>query len=224
MRSEILSSLGRADAALEHIRYALQLNPHDAMLRRKLGRRLFQAGQFAAALPYLEEEVVAKPDNCAALTILGEAQLKLGRPQEALPHLRSAVRLAPDDHAALLLLGEALLKLNEVDAAIPVLEKAAVQGPGQALTCARLAKLLVRRDPPAALRYAQRACELAPRDAGAQLLLADALIANGQSEEGIRIYTDIVGRIPFDHPLRPQIETRLQELRTAGSQPPPDTP
>ena len=100
MRSDILSSLGQAEAALGHIRQAVQLNPRDTVLRTKLGRRLFQAGQFAEALPFLEEDVRAAPNDWTALTILGEAQLKLARPGKALRHLEDAVRLAPDNGAA----------------------------------------------------------------------------------------------------------------------------
>jgi protein O-mannosyl-transferase len=224
MRSDILSSLGQAEAALSHIRQAVQLNPRDAMLRAKLGRRLFQAGQYAEALPYLEEGVQTAPNDWTALTILGEAQLKLARPGEALRHLENAVKLAPDNGAALTLLGDALLKLNEVERAIPVLEKAAAQGPGDVRICAALAKLLAERDPAAALRYAQRASELAPRDPGTRLLLADALIANGRTADGIELYREVLERLPADHPLRPQIESRLQAIRGASSRPSLDAP
>jgi tetratricopeptide (TPR) repeat protein len=223
-QGDILSALGQAEPALEHTRYAVQLNPRDPMLRAKLGRRLFQAGQFAQALPYLEEEVKAAPNDRTVLTILGEAQLKLDRPREALPYLDKAVSIAPDDRAALILLGDTLLKLNEIERAIPVLKKVAAQPPGEVRTCAVLTKLLLKRDPPAALHYAQRACELTPRDLGTRLLLADALVANGRAEEGIRLYGEALDRMPAEHPLRRQVEERLKALKAATSQPRSETP
>ncbi|HOO15569.1 MAG TPA: tetratricopeptide repeat protein [Phycisphaerae bacterium] len=224
MRSDILSLLGQADMALHHIRQAVQLNPGETLLRRRLGRRLFQAGQFAEALPYLEEEAALAPDDYVVLTMLGEAHLKLGRSREALPHLKNALRIAPDDRAPLLLMSEALLKLNELEQAVPVLEKLAAVAPHEVRPPAVLAKLLVQRDPPAALRYAQQAHALLPQDPETALLLADALIATGRSDEGLSLYVQTLDRLSPEHPLRRPVESRLETLRAATTQPSADRP
>jgi len=224
MRSDILSLLGQADMALHHIRQAVQLNPGETLLRRRLGRRLFQAGQFAEALPYLEEEAALAPDDYVVLTMLGEAHLKLGRSREARPHLKNALRIAPDDRAPLLLMSEALLKLNELEQAVPVLEKLAAVAPHEVRPPAVLAKLLVQRDPPAALRYAQQAHALLPQDPETALLLADALIATGRSDEGLSLYVQTLDRLSPEHPLRRPVESRLETLRAATTQPSADRP
>jgi|GEM_PF-479344 len=224
MRSDILSSLGQADVALHHIRQAVQLNPRETLLRRALTRRLFQAGQFAETLPYLEEEAAAAPDDYVVLTMLGEAHLKLGRSREALPYLKHALSIAPDDRAALLLMSEALLKLNELEQAVPVLEKLTAVAPHEVRPPAILAKLLVQRDPPAALRYAQQAHALLPQDPETALLLADALIATGRSDEGLSLYVQTLDRLSAEHPLRRPVESRLETLRAATTQPSADRP
>jgi len=224
MRSDILSSLGQADVALHHIRQAVQLNPRETLLRRALTRRLFQAGQFAETLPYLEDEAAASPDDYVVLTLLGEAHLKLGRSREALPYLKHALSIAPDDRAALLLMSEALLKLNELEQAVPLLEKLAAVTPHEVRPPAILAKLLVQRDPPAALRYAQQAHALLPQDPETALLLADALIATGRSDEGLSLYVQTLDRLSAEHPLRRPVESRLETLRAATTQPSADRP
>jgi len=75
-----------------------------------------------------------------------------------------------------------------------------------------LAAVLTASAPIEALRYARELCALQPEDLGSRLLLAEALIASGNTPEGTELYRQIQQALSPEDPNYQRIEQRLRRL------------
>ena len=91
----VLLRLGAVEAAVLHLRRALELRPDYAAAHNNLGTALKGRGELAAALGHFQEAARAEPHNAAARYNLAQALLESGHLDEALPHYGAALELHP---------------------------------------------------------------------------------------------------------------------------------
>jgi tetratricopeptide (TPR) repeat protein len=113
-----LAGRGKREAAIEHFRQALQINPEDAKARNNLGDVLAKQGQVPEAIDQFLEALRIKPDFAEAHNNLGAALLRTGRAGAAVEHFRKALAIRPDYFGAHNNLGVVLAKRGQFDKAI----------------------------------------------------------------------------------------------------------
>lgn len=92
-----LQEAGRAMAAAQEYRRALQVSPHSTIIMRKLARVLIRTGSHGEALAHLERARRLDPDNAATQILLARALLEAKRYPEARAALREAIEINPFD-------------------------------------------------------------------------------------------------------------------------------
>jgi tetratricopeptide (TPR) repeat protein/mono/diheme cytochrome c family protein len=148
---------GKSDAAMRSYEQALSLQPDNAEAHYNLGRVRADRQQFTAAIGDFRRSLEVRPSNAEAYAGLASAQAAVGRTGEAIDNYRRSLEIKPDLLAGLVDLAWLL----------------ATAEPG-------------RRNPPEALRLAQRAARLTG-SANATTLdtLALAYFASGQLQDAI---------------------------------------
>ena len=124
-------------------------------------KRPSEALTIAAAL------LSAQPDDPAALRLAARCQSVLGRDAEALRTARAAVAADPQSEHGYRVLAEILRRAKNHRAAADAAARAVRLAPEEWRGHLMLAQCLLRVDPKAALRAADRACQLAPHAADA---------------------------------------------------------
>lgn len=93
-----LGRAGRLDAAIEHLRQAVALDPTNADALNNLGAAFGRRGDLDSCVVYLERALALVPGNADTHNNLGNAYAILGRPRAAAEAYRAA--LARDPHRA----------------------------------------------------------------------------------------------------------------------------
>lgn len=99
-RAAQLLKAGRTDDAVNLLRQAVHLNPHDFHAHHGLGVALARLGQLDEALIHLRQAIQINPRSPQAHFNLGRLYQRRGELQEALDAYGEAVRLNPDYEAA----------------------------------------------------------------------------------------------------------------------------
>lgn len=86
---------GRAQAALEHFKEAVRLDPRFEPAWLGLGELLLEAGRWAEGVAVLERVVALNAGDASARELLGTALVQVRRPAEAVTQLQAALRLRP---------------------------------------------------------------------------------------------------------------------------------
>jgi tetratricopeptide (TPR) repeat protein len=102
----VLAQDGQLDAAIDHFRQALRIDPAHEQARDALGAALAQKGLAPEAIESFEE-------NPLALVNIGNAHFRKGEWAEAKAHYLRALQIRPGDTGARNNLGLALLELGE---------------------------------------------------------------------------------------------------------------
>ncbi len=149
---------GNVEAAMARYLAATRLNPGDAESHQQLGSLFAQAGTFAEAQGHFAEVAKLRPDNSQAHYNLALSLTVQGRSEEAVSVYRRAIACDPDNAAA----------LNDVAWILATHPKAEVRNGSDAV------------------KFAQRACELAKNREARFLGTLDAALAEtGQFEKAI---------------------------------------
>ncbi|MGH9387695.1 MAG: tetratricopeptide repeat protein [Vicinamibacterales bacterium] len=181
------TEIGRPDLAAAHFEAAVTLQPNSAAARYNLGTALLVGGKPAAAIEQYEQALRIQSDYGAVHNNWGRALVQLAKPAEALAHFREAARLDPTNAAPHYNIGTIARALGDTPQAIAEFREAVRLNPTDAEALGSLAWLLATsssaslRDPPEALRLAERAAELVARKRAPALdILAAAQAANGR--------------------------------------------
>ena len=185
-------SEGRFDDAVRLYRELLQSLPNEPGLLMNLGMALAMGGHDSDAIAPLERAISLKPSLLPAHLFLGSSYLALGEPQKAIPPLERAVAGAPKDVERRQLLAQAY---------------AAAGRPVDSVTQLRTITELAPRIPGAwfALGHAynnlaQDAIATFQDDANEapwrQLLVADALFADGRLTDAFASYRNVLEELP----------------------------
>ncbi len=186
--------------ALEQLTTALRLNPKFAPAHFANGWLLYRMGRAADALPHLEAAVALEPKNVKALDQLGLAYLSLDKPQGAEKVLRRAMSLAPENPEVLMHLGRALIASGRADEAQTYLDKFRKLRPqktGNPLTQPVMIELATMSQAERAqnqIERLQRDAAAHPSDPELALSFAGALLDNGQVEEALAAYRELLTR------------------------------
>ena len=124
---------GRANDAANAWRKAVELEPADSAVRRKLLRALNAAGLFEESIRAAGELLRLSPRSAAGRFYLGDALLELGRYDEAIPALEAALSSDSPDNLARVSLATAYLRAGRGADAIPHLETALREGDDERL-------------------------------------------------------------------------------------------
>ncbi len=124
---------GRASDAADAWRKAVELEPADPALRRKLLGSLNAAGLFEESIREARELLRRRPRSAAGHFYSGDALLELGRYDEAIPALEAAVRLDAAADRMRVSLATAYLSAGRGADAIPHLEAALRAGEDERL-------------------------------------------------------------------------------------------
>jgi tetratricopeptide (TPR) repeat protein len=111
-RAQLATALGDAETAREALRRAVELDPHDPVIRRELADRLFEHGDWRAARTVIEgllddREDLLQPEVSIELHYrVARCAQQLGELASAARHAAVALALAPDHRPALELRAE----------------------------------------------------------------------------------------------------------------------
>jgi Flp pilus assembly protein TadD len=105
-----------------------------------------------------------------------------------------------------------LLLDRDESGAIAAFQRVIAADPDDWQTHVNLSALLAERQPSACLEHAKRASEIQPGDLRTQINLAEAMVVNGELEEGLRRMRQIEQALPADNPMRPMLRARIAEI------------
>jgi predicted Zn-dependent protease len=183
---------GRFDEAAQLYRALLQELPSDPGLLTNLGMALAMGGHESDAVAPLERALALKPDLFPARLFLGSSYLALGQPEKAIPPLERVVAAQPSEIEHRRMLAQAYVEAGKRTEAIAQLRKVTelapkVPGGWYALGHAYNA---ITQD--AIGTFQDRPGESAWR----QLLLADALMADGRLTDAFALYRSALDDLP----------------------------
>ena len=163
---------GDAEAALEHYRGALKLDPDFEPAYGNLADLLARLGQEAAAGAMLGEGLARHPDSATLHHALGLHRIRSGERAAALESLARAVELAPDDSRFRYVYAVALDGAGDKEQALSELAEAHRRYPADADVLQALVGLHLRAgNVDEARGYARTLLRLTPDDAELQRLL-----------------------------------------------------
>lgn len=200
------------EKAIRYFEAALQLNPRDQISKRLLAEVRGARREVEGEIAKLKQQLTTQPANAALRAALGRAYLDAGRHLPAQEQLEEAARLSPDDVEVLRSLANVLLVNNEKDRAIAALRRVVAQAPTDWQSRVNLSVMLTEQDPAAALELARQAHRLQPEALETNGNLAEALVANGQVTEALRIYRLIERSLGPEDPMRASVRDRIAEL------------
>lgn len=114
---ETMAASGNRDAAGQHFRAALKLQPDMRGIHYALGELLLESGDYEKAETEFRAETQLAPGSSAAAYKLGLVLLNRGRLDDALRELRRADTLQPDMPETLLAFGKALSASGDLPSA-----------------------------------------------------------------------------------------------------------
>jgi predicted Zn-dependent protease len=194
-RSRVAStamSEGRFDEAARIYRELLQSRPDDSGLLMNLGMALAMGGHEADAVAPLERAIKLKPTLTPALMFLGSSYLALGEPQKAIAPLERAVAAQPSDLEHRRLLASAYAGTGRHADAATQLRRATELDPKLPAGWFALGHAYNAVAQDAMATFEERPADGPWR----QLLLADALFADGRLTDAFHLYRDSLESLP----------------------------
>ena len=191
--------LGRLDAAEEHFRLAMAIDPQDATPLLDLAALHAAQQRHGAADDLLRRARDLRPDDPATLQNIAESLRKQGRHEESLAAYRDVLDVDPEYALAYAGMGDALFYLERYEEALETLARAVVLRPDLAMA-ASLHRLMGRAaqelgQPDAAEHYV-RAIEIDPRDTEAIDRLAMARFHEKRYGEAHALYRTLAELTP----------------------------
>lgn len=184
---------------------ALVMRTTDA--HRRKAQRLYAEGHFAQAERELLRDLKLHPASASAWHMLSLTRTAQGNYTQALNAVDKALALKPDNPAMLNDKASALANLGRAKQAVPVFKKAMASDPENPTIMSNLAwaLTLAKLEPERALTLAEKACDLAPREARAWHTLAKVQAAQG-------LHTDAVISLRQTLLLAPKHKAASQDL------------
>jgi tetratricopeptide (TPR) repeat protein len=195
--------LNRPAEAAVHFESVLELNPASASSHYNYATALAAAGRFDHAVAEYQRALQLRPDYAVAQNNLGHALLQLGRVPQALVAFREAARMDPKLAEAHLNAGLISRAVGDYSEAVTRFRRAVELNPKWVTAIASLASVLATaprdavRNPPEAIRHAERAVELTfRRDANTLDVLSVALAADGDFERALSVIEEALALNP----------------------------
>jgi tetratricopeptide (TPR) repeat protein len=181
-----LQASGKNDAAADHYRRAIELQPDYAPAYNNLGVLQRASGNVDEAIATYEQALALKGDYPDAHYNLANALLQKNRPREAADHFRIALRSIPDSAGAANNLGIALAAEDKPQDAVAAFRAAVAADPNTAVAHRNLADALASAGQvPEAIAEFERAIALDPKDPASQYNLGVVLLQAGRNGDAI---------------------------------------
>ncbi len=198
---------GRFDEAAGIYRELLKDLPNEGGLLMNLGMALAMGGHDAEAIAPLERAVALKPSLVPASLFLGSSYLAVGRPADAVAPLKRAAAARPTDIESRRMLAQAyadLGKPGEAVAALQAVTQIAPAAPGGWYALGHAYNALAQD--------AMATFGTEPEDSPwRQLLVADALLADGRLTDAFALQRAALERLPAMASVHDSI-ARIYEL------------
>ncbi len=204
---------GDNELALEYLQSALWLDPADKVAQKYIARLQGDQDEIESRVAELYNLIERQPNDPAPRIELAQLLIRLGRNVDALIQCEQLARMAPENIAALRLCGDALVLNLQMDQALAMYRRVLALDAADWQAHANVAQLLATREPAESLHHARIAFDLQPNHMQTQLNLAEALAINGYLEEALQRFQSLVNGLPPDHPRRPLLIDRIEELR-----------
>lgn len=188
----------KPEAALEQLSTALRLDPNFASAHYSRGWLLHRMGRTADSLVDLKAVARLQPDNVRVLDQLGLTYLSLDQPAEAEKVLRRALTFAPEDAEVLMHLGRSLVALNREDEAQRYLEKFQKlrtdkpRDPRREAGMFELATMSQAERTRLQINRLREDARTHQGDPELALHLAGLLLADGQTQEALAVYRELL--------------------------------
>jgi len=185
---------GKTDEAIAHFGEMLRLRPGYYKAHYNLALAMTEKGDYDNAVEHFHKALRVKPDWPEAYYNMATAFYLQGDRDSAAKQLVEALRLKPDYLTARVQLAQTLTEMGETGYAIDHYQKALELQPDNTQVLMNLAWLLAAsedtavRDPAAAVKFAQKVCELTNYEhIGALDTLAVACAAAGRFTQAVEI-------------------------------------
>ena len=200
---------GRYEAALEHFRQVVRLDPQRHQAYDFIARMYMAQEKREEAQQLLQQALAAHPDASALLARLGILLLDAGNPVQASEHLERAIRSDPDHAEAHYSLGQAYLRIGLSDKGHAVLryfeflqdnyqelldlKTAIVLNPSDATACFGLGKVYGRIGRYEAARQAYLAVlKIDPSHLDAQNNLGNIYLRQQRPHQAIQVFSALL--------------------------------
>jgi predicted Zn-dependent protease len=183
---------GRFEEAATIYRELLKALPDEAGLLMNLGMALAMGGRESEALSPLERALALEPDLIPARLFLGSSYLALGQPEKAIEPLKRVVAARPADADSRRMLGQAYAESGRPTDAVTELRRATELAPAVPRGWYALGHAYN-----AITQDAMASFNDQPEDSPwRQLLVADALMADGRLTDAFALYRAVLERLP----------------------------
>ena len=191
------------DAAIDHARRALALQPDNPATLQALGNAFYAAQRFDEAIATYHQGLAAQPKSAGLYNNLANALRAAGKLEEAVEAYRQVVTLRPDTAGLQANLGHVLCLLERIDEAVECYRRAIAIDPNDADIRTVLGALLrPRKEFEEACEHYRHALRLRPDEPEVLFGLGAALLGLFRCEEAL-------GHLQRAAALRPEhVETR----------------
>ncbi|MHC4457477.1 MAG: tetratricopeptide repeat protein [Planctomycetota bacterium] len=161
-----LAKHGELEKAILQFEKALQLKPNDIRAHRNMARALVRKGEPDAAIEHLKEALKLDPSPLQVTDILGPAPAEIREVADVIKYYSAVLRINPNDAGAHYYLGKAFAEQNRMKEAVKHYQQAVRLKSNWPDALNSLAWVYATnknselRNGAAAVRLAQRACEL----------------------------------------------------------------
>jgi predicted Zn-dependent protease len=194
-------SAGRFDDAARIYRELLQITPDEPGLLMNLGMALAMGGREADAIEPLERALEGDPKLMPAHLFLGSSYLALGQPAKAIPPLERATAARPRDVEHRRMLAQAYVAAGRAAEAVTHLRRVTEIAPEDPAGWHALGHAYN-----AAAQEVMSSFEAEPQDSPwRQLLVADALLADGRLTDAFFNYRAALEGLPWMATIRDSI-------------------
>ena len=204
---------GDLEEAVRLLRRAVERNPALVDAHFNLAVALARLGHMDSAIESMHEVLRLHPKDFDAHTLLATWLSGQGRQSEAVGHLERAAALEVDSRDAWLKLAQGYEAAGRLPAAVGAYRRAlGLAGRDEAAVLEAILRVATAApDGPAAVDAARRLRALRPGHEGF-LILADALMLNGEVEAAVREYRMAVGLAPTSDRARAGLAKALVAL------------
>ncbi len=190
---------GQAGEAESSLRALIDEKKDGPEVRYTLARALLSQQRYQEAEAELRRALVLRPDFADAHTNLAELiWMRTGDSGAATVELDAALRAQPGNAELRVFKAKLLEWAGDAKAALAELERGLAFVPGHPNLHLAAAQTGFRCDPPAALRHAERALQLATPDTTVLSAYGNALLANGRAEESARVSEEMLKLNPHE--------------------------
>ncbi len=196
---EILKETGRREAAEEHLRKAMALDPANGWAARELVLLLGREGRIEEAEALALDRVQSPWADAFDFGVLGWVMERRGRNEEAMAWFQEALKRDPLYDFAIDRAVALLLNSGRAVEAEGLLRRSLEKAPDDVHLLGRLAEVLLAREEKGELeKTLRRALELDPSFSWAGCMLAEILLEEEEEEEAVSILEGLLAKDPKD--------------------------